>query len=232
MISATRLSLACFLALALAGAASAIPLTLSGPIAGNTIGPQSTSNPCIIAGTQCQQPASMGFNNFTQGGNISSFNMFSTTPTANIADGVQGAPYTVSQLTGALGGSTSFVIAIDVNTSGEGGETLQLFEVIINGAVAYDFTGPTNIGNINNNGNGFADWTLGTVSLAGLAPNSTVLFHAVWNNASAGAESFFLVPTTTTTPVAEPSTVQLLLAGTALVGVGYFIRRRTNPLKA
>ena len=51
--------------LALTGAASAIPLTLTGPIQGNTVGPQSTSNPCIIAATQCQQPAGFGFNNFT-----------------------------------------------------------------------------------------------------------------------------------------------------------------------
>jgi hypothetical protein len=155
--------------------------------------------------------------------------MFSTTPTANVPDGVQGTPYTVAQLTAALG-SSSFNIAIDVNTSSEAGETLLLFEVIINGAVAYDYIGPTNIGNIANNGNGFGDWQLGTVSLAGLAPGSTVLFHASWNNASAGAESFFLVPTTTTIP--EPSSVQLMLAGTALIGLGYFIRRRTSPLKA
>ena len=102
------------------GAASAIPLTLTGPIPGNTVGPQSTSNPCIIAATQCQQPAGFGFNNFTSSGAISSYNMFSTTPTATVADGVQGTPYTVAQLTGAVG--TAFNVAIDVNTtaSGEG----------------------------------------------------------------------------------------------------------------
>ena len=52
--------LAIAITLALPGAATAIPLTLTGPIAGNTVGPQSTSNPCIIAGTQCQQPAGSG----------------------------------------------------------------------------------------------------------------------------------------------------------------------------
>ena len=51
---------------------------------------------------------------------------------------------------------------------------------------------PTSVTSLNN-GNGFADWTLGVISLAGLAPTDTVLFHAVWNNASDGAESFFLV---------------------------------------
>ena len=177
--------------LALTGAASAVPLTLTGPIQGNTVGPQSTSAPCVIAATQCQQPAGFGFNNFTSSGAISSYNMFSTTPTATVADGVQGTPYTVGQLTGA--GLTNFNIAIDVNTTQAAGETLQLFEVIINGAVAYNYVGPTVIGGIANNGNGFGDWTLSSVSLAGLASTATVLFHAVWNNASDGGESFFLV---------------------------------------
>jgi len=111
--------------LALTAAASAAPLTLDGPLIGHTFGPQSASNPCIIAGTQCQQPAGFGFNNFTSSGAISSYNMFSTTPTANVPDGVQGTPYTVAQLTGAVG--TSFNIAIDVNTTNAAGETLQLF---------------------------------------------------------------------------------------------------------
>ena len=60
-----------------------------------------------------------GFNNFTSIGAISSYNMFSTTPTATVADGVQGTPYTVAQLTGAVG--TAFNIAIDVNTTNAAG---------------------------------------------------------------------------------------------------------------
>jgi hypothetical protein len=87
--------------------------------------------------------------------------MFSTTPTATVADGVQGTPYTVAQLV-ALG-STSFLVAIDVNTTAAAGETLQLFQVIINGVVVYDYIGPTVIGGVENNGNGFGDWTLGTI---------------------------------------------------------------------
>ena len=178
--------------LALTGAASAIPLTLTGPIQGNTLGPQSTSNPCIIAGTQCQQPAGFGFNNFTSSGAISSYNMFSTTPTANVADGVQGTPYTVAQID-AVTNNLPFVVAIDVNTTAAAGETLQLFEVIVNGAVAYNFIGPALIGNVANNGNGFGDWSLGVIDLSGFAQTATVLFHAVWNNATDGAESFFIV---------------------------------------
>ena len=230
MMSVSRVSLAAFLALAVAGAASAIPLTLTGPIPGNTVGPQSTSNPCIIAATQCQQPAGFGFNNFTSSGAISSYNMYSTTPTATVADGVVGNPYTVGQLL-ALGSNT-FIVAIDVNTTQAAGETLQLFEVYINGVVVYNYVGPTPIGNIANNGNGFGDWTLGTISLAGLAVNTPVYFHAVWTNASDGGESFFLVPQT---PVQspEPSALQLLLVGTGFLGLGYAIRKRkaaTNEL--
>ena len=186
--------------LALTGAASAIPLTLSGPITGNTVGPQSTSNPCITAGTQCQQPAGFGFNNFTASGSISSYNMYSTTPTATVADGVQGNPYTVAQITRVVG--TSFVVAIDVNTTNAAGETLQLFEVIdkTTNTVLYNYVGPTAIGSVNNNGNGWADWTLGTISLAGLPSTEQILFHAVWNNASDGAESFFLVSSINVVP--------------------------------
>jgi hypothetical protein len=198
--------------LALMGAASAdTVLTLTGPIAGNTVGPQSTSSPCVIAATQCQQPAGFGFNNFTSSGAISSYNMYSTTPTATVADGVQGTPYTVAQLTGA--GLTSFLVAIDVNTTAAAGETLQLFEVLdttANTRLAH-YTGPTVIGGINNNGNGFGDWTLSTISLAGLPSTDGILFHAVWNNASDGGESFFLV--STPAPVPGP------IAGAGLPGL-------------
>jgi hypothetical protein len=176
--------------LALTGTASAVSLTLTGPIQGNTLGPQSASNPCIIAATQCQQPAGFGFNNFTSAGNISSYNMFSTTPTANVADGVQGNPYTGAQLDAAA--PLGFVVAIDVNTTNAAGETLQLFEVIVNGVVRDNFIGPAPIGNIANNGNGFGDWSLGVI--APFAATDQVLFHAVWNGASDGGESFFIVP--------------------------------------
>jgi hypothetical protein len=217
-------SAAVAVAFAWAGAASAASLlTLTGPIAGNTVGPQSTSAPCVIAGTTCQQPDAFGYNNFTSSGSIDSFNMYSTTPTATVADGVQGTPYTVAQLTNAVG--SSFVVAIDVNTTEAKSETLNLFEVLVNGSVLYNYVGPTNIGNINNNGNGYGDWTLGTISLAGLDPNATVLFHANWSGAVDGAESFFIV---STNAIPEPETYAMMLVGFGLLG--FVARRRKQSL--
>jgi hypothetical protein len=217
--------------LALTGAASADTiLTLTGPIAGNTVGPQSTSNPCIIAATQCQQPAGFGFNNFTSSGSISSYNMYSTTPTATVADGVQGTPYTVGQLTGAIG--TAFNIAIDVNTTAAHGETLQLFEVLdtTTNTRLYHYTGPTLIGDELNNGNGFGDWTLSTVNLAGLPSTDGILFHASWNNASDGGESFFLVSAPVPGPIVGAGLPGLIMACGGLLALGR--RRRRNALTA
>jgi len=153
--------------------------------------------------------------------------MYSTTPTATLADGVQGNPYTVGQIETAVG-SNAFRIAIDVNTTKEQGETLQLFDVFINNALAYEYTGPTNIGQINNNGNGFADWLLGVVDLSSYGTGVEVYFNAKWSGASDGAESYFLVKADTPIPptglVPEPTTLALL--GLAMLGVGVSRRRK------
>jgi len=198
--------------------ASAVTLTLTGPIQGNTVGPQSQSNPCIIAATQCQQPAGFGFNNFISNGGTSSYNMFSTTPTGTVLDGVQGAPYTGAQLNAVA--PLGFNVAIDVNTA-QNGETLQLFQVIVNGVVRDSFTGPAPIGNPTNNGNGFADFTLNTV--APFAATDQVLFHAVWNNASDGGESFFIVPAGVS-QIPIPGALPLFATG--LGGLGLLTWRR------
>src|SRR5262249_28406300 len=105
--------------------------------------------------------------------------------------GVQGTPYTGAQLN-TITHNLPFVVAIDVNVAGAATETLQLFQVIVNGVVRDSFTGPAPIGNIANNGNAFGDWSLGVI--IPFLPTDHVLFHAVWNMATDGAESFFIVP--------------------------------------
>ena len=205
------------------GAASAATLlNLTGPY-NNTIGPQSESAPCIIAGTECKEPADFGYNNFKQTGNRTSYDVWSTTPTpapnAQVDGPVGTFAYTVGQITGVVG--TSFSVAIDVNTA-DGGETLNLFEVWnrTTDTLLYSYTGPTNIAQGINNGNGWGDWTLGTISLLGLPTDTRIQFHAVWSGASDGAESFFLLPTN---PIPEPETYAMMLAGLGLLG---FVARR------
>jgi hypothetical protein len=208
------------------GPARADVLLTLASVPDHSVGPQSTSNPCIICATHASQPAGFGYNNFTESGSISSYNMYSDALASrdHAADGVSNLPgqaYTVAQLT-ALG-STAFNVAIDVNTTSAAGETLQLFEVLdttTNTRIAH-YTGPTGIGGVSNNGNGYADWLLSTVNLAGLSSTDNIIFHANWNNASDGGESFFLVPTSA---VPEPSTWAMLIIGFA--SVGFFAHRR------
>ena len=66
----------------------------------------------------------------------------------------------------------------------------------------------------------------GTSIDAASAAGASVLFHAVWNHASDGGESFFLVPTSGTT-IPEPRS--LLIFGAGLLGLaalGQLYRRR------
>jgi hypothetical protein len=194
-------------------ASAATILTLSSEAKG-AIGPQSASNPCVIAATMCQQPAGMAFTNYVQGG-----------PPPHSLD--ESSPtYTVGQLEGFVG--SLFNVAIDVNTTGAAGETLQLFEVIIGGLVQYNYIGPTVIGGINNNGNGFADWTLRTVDLSSFGDDLSVVFRAVWNNATDGGESFFLVAVPG--PIVGAGIPGLILACGALIALAR--RRRTMALAA
>jgi hypothetical protein len=191
-------------------AAFALSLTLSAE-APKTVGPQSASNPCIIAATTCQQDTNVfDYTDFDSTGNATSYDLLSPI-------------YNVSQLSAVFSGG-AFNIAIDVNTA-DNLENLTLFEVTIDiggtNSLIYSYTPGSDpiIGSISGNGNGYADWTLRNVLISNLG-STTVQFHAVWSGASDGGESFFLVAGTSenpctvncTTEVPEPSALILLCA--------------------
>jgi hypothetical protein len=204
------------LLMAAAGAnAAPIPLNLN-PAAPQTLGPQSASAPCIIAGTNCQNPANFPFTDYVQGGGPSSDND-ELSPIYAIED----FPF------------LTFDVAIDVNTNSSASETLELFSVLVDadgaeGAGGFEeiyafLDGSTSIGGTANAGNGFGDWLLGTIDLSSYASNALVQFRAAWNGDVAGAESFFLVAAGPT-PVTEPATLALI--GFGLLAIAWTRRAR------
>src|SRR5215510_13283424 len=134
------LMIAGMMLLTLASSGGAAVLTVSGPVSGNVLGPQSTSNPCIIAATQCQQPAGFAFNNFVSSGAIPTYN--------------ESQSYTVENLRQFVG--NVFSVAIDVNTTNAAGEILDSFTLKNGATTLFQYTGGFNIGSLSSNGNGFA----------------------------------------------------------------------------
>jgi hypothetical protein len=198
---------------------------------------QSLSNPCIICGTNVQQPAGFGFNNYVAQGNQTALTLYSTNVTGALGDGVQGAflnNYTASQLTGFFGNNLTFGVAIDVNAGNPnlGPMVLESFQLIDLGLVGVgdetilaQTSGPVAIQDIQN-GNGFADYIITGFNLAGVQPGDRLVFRAQFSNMSDGPDSFYLVAQPAVAAVPELSTWLMMIIGFA--GIGGLAYRKHN----
>jgi len=214
-------------------------LTVAGPIpAGNQ--PQNIQ--CIICGTnQPQQDGTFGYNNYKQGGNITSFAASSTSELGGVQldNNILGSGYAVSFLKLFLLANLPGVlnVGIDVNTAtGAGPEILNRFVVVdIANKIILADTGVINMALPTlNNGTGFPDYTISgfNIDRNDLQADSRIAFIGLWSNTSDGAESFFLVPQAVPGPVVGAGIPGVLAACAALWGFARNRRRRGDPINA
>jgi len=183
----SRLLLAIAFAIATATLAHANTMTLGTIPAASQLrinGQQANITACIIAGTTCpQQQAGFAYTDFSQHG-------------SDVALDEVSPVYTALAVAVAAGG-VNFSIGIDINTAHHL-ENLLLFEVkdLTLGTVLSTFSAASGLANVGGdaNGNGFADYFLASAILnqPGVQASDQIQFHAVWNGASDGAESFFI----------------------------------------
>src|SRR5256885_8643523 len=173
----------------LAGAANALVIL----VLNNTGTPtfqQTASSPCVIGNPSCNNPGGFGFNNIA--GDDSD-------GTVDFSESTQ--DYLVSDVAGIVG--NAFNIGIDTNQAGNHTNPanwvqLQTFDVLINGTVQFQYNvAPPCTPMKLTNGNGYSDAILSTVDLSTFNATDTITFRTLYNNATDGAESFFIFSTTT-----------------------------------
>jgi hypothetical protein len=187
--------------LAFAGAASANVIDLS--IVDGNVYQQTVQSPCVFSNSSCQNGGFLA-TPLTNGGAVDGYNALSPV-------------YSGATLIGIIGAGNSLLLGLDINqASGQPAQTLTGFEMLVNGVVVDTFSG--SVGNVpaGNNGNGYADYLLSNFS--GFTSTDTVQFHFVFDNANDGTENVFLIGGPSVTPVPEPETYALMLAGLGVVG--------------
>jgi hypothetical protein len=241
-------------ALAVPASASTVTLggqtwdtTNSGSLSlGNVVpaGNQPQNAPCVICGAnQPNQPANFGYNDYQNGGNLSSATAFSdqgaggrntlaNNTIGSVTPGYQvgsGSPFLAFLL---LNGDTSlgFSIGVDVNDSNQA-QTLNAFYFLdyTTHTVLASFTGGLT-GNVPSvhNGTGIPDYSI-TGSLLNLNDvhlGDTIGFVAIMTGLNDGPDSFFIeaAPAVAQTPLPASA----FLFGIGLVGLAGLVRKRQS----
>lgn len=193
---------------------------------------------CIICGAnQPQQPASFGYTNFGNQGNLNDALFFSTNVSGGGDPGLDtlGIPYDGTFLRNyllATGDTTlNFSVGVDVNDT----NTAQVLESFF----LLNFTQRTILAAFSpepggvlvpsqNNGTGFPDYTLTGFNIAvgsDIQLGDQLIFFARISGSNDGPDSFFLIPAQVPGPVVG-ALIPSALAGLGLLGFSYLRRRK------